>query len=144
MTVFVLFWSVAIIALLFNEWHAGYHSLSIRSSLTNIHGGRYRPKSTYDIYLQKTILVNSSETYRSIILKVMHEKWSAKLLQDALNVEKVNEFPKTKRRKHPQYRVSKKKVPSDQIWHYCTKSWDKWNPFSVYWSWCTCRFAVQK
>ena len=57
------------------------------SSLTNIHGGRYRPKSTYDIYLQKTILVNSSETYRSIILKVMHEKWSAKLLQDALNVD---------------------------------------------------------
>ena len=38
----------------------------------------------------------------------------------------------------------KKNVPSDKIWHYCTKSWDKWNPFSGYWSWCTCRFAVQK
>ena len=38
----------------------------------------------------------------------------------------------------------KKNVPSDKIWHYCTKSWDKLNPFSGYWSWCTCRFAVQK
>ena len=37
----------------------------------------------------------------------------------------------------------KKNVPSDKIWHYCTKSWDKWNPFSGYWSWCTCRFAVE-
>ena len=31
-----------------------------------------------------------------------------------------------------------KKVPSNKIWHYCTK----WNPFTGYWSWCTCRFAV--
>ena len=27
---------------------------------------------------------------------------------------------------------------------YCTKSGDKLNPFSWYWSWCTCWFAVQK
>ena len=29
------------------------------------------------------------------------------------------------------------------MWNYRTKSWDKWNPFSTYWSWCTCRFVVQ-
>ena len=28
--------------------------------------------------------------------------------------------------------------------HYRTNSWDKSNPFSTYWSWCTCRYMVQK
>ena len=38
----------------------------------------------------------------------------------------------------------KKKFPSDKIWQYCTTSWEKLNPFSGYWSGCSCRFVVQK
>ena len=41
------------------------------------------------------------------------------------------------------YRASQKKFPSDKIWHYRTKSWDKWYPFATYWSWWTFRFVYQ-